>query len=110
RLETNFKLMAVLAFCFAVALGALWEIFEFFMDSAFNLNMQKARDLELVYDEFDTRLGVIDTMVDLILNSIGAGIASIAGYFYLKGGEVPVFHRFVRRFESENPGLFEEKE
>jgi len=109
RLEANFKLMAVLAFCFAVALGTLWEIFEFFMDSAFGLNMQKARDLELVYGEFDTRLGVMDTMVDLILNSIGAAVASVAGYFYLKGGEVPIFHRFVKRFESENPDLFEEK-
>ena len=33
--------IAVFAFCFALALGAVWEIYEFTMDSVFGTNMQK---------------------------------------------------------------------
>jgi len=110
RLKTSFSLMAVLAFCFAIALGTMWEIFEFLMDSFFSLDMQKARNLEGVYGRFDTRLGVIDTMLDLILNTIGATIASVAGYFYLKGGDIPIYNRIIKKFESENPHLFTEAE
>lgn len=33
--------IAAFAFCFALALGAVWEIYEFTMDSVFGTNMQK---------------------------------------------------------------------
>lgn len=33
--------MAVVAFCFSMTVGTLWEFFEFFMDSFFGLDMQK---------------------------------------------------------------------
>src|SRR3546814_3887072 len=33
--------LAVFAFCFSQAIGALWEIFEFTMDPVFGLTMQK---------------------------------------------------------------------
>lgn len=33
--------IAVFAFCFALAMGAVWEIYEFTMDSVFGTNMQK---------------------------------------------------------------------
>lgn len=107
KLKASPLTIAIFAFCFALALGALWEIFEFGMDSFFGLDMQRSRNLENVYGECDTRLGVIDTMVDLILDAIGALIASIAGYFYLKRGGFFIFDRFVKSFEKENPKLFE---
>src|SRR5690606_30887329 len=67
--------VALFAFVFAVALGALWEIFEFAMDSAFGLNMQKS--------------GLVDTMWDLIVDTAGALVMAVLGYGYLRtaGGE-----------------------
>ena len=63
--------MCLLAFAIAVTVGAMWEIFEFLMDLWFGLNMQKS--------------GLTDTMGDLIVDVIGAGIASWIGYAYLRG-------------------------
>lgn len=60
--------LAAIAFCVAMTLGAVWEVFEFGMDLAFGLNMQKS--------------GLNDTMGDLIVNALGGLIASLAGYYY----------------------------
>jgi hypothetical protein len=63
--------VAFFAFSFAVTIGAMWEIFEFSMDQTFGMNMQKS--------------GLVDTMWDLIVDSIGAFIGAISGFFWLKG-------------------------
>ncbi|MCY6371159.1 hypothetical protein [Clostridium ganghwense] len=85
--------VALFSFTFALCMGALWEIFEFSMDSIFGLNMQKS--------------GLVDTMWDLIVDSIGALITSINGYFYQKRHQqVPVFKEFF----DENPRLLQKKE
>lgn len=84
--------IAVFAFCFALAIGAMWEIFEFSMDEIFGLNMQKS--------------GLRDTMGDLIVDCIGALLGASTGYAYLKGrqfgGITGVIEDFVRR----NPRFF----
>lgn len=72
RLDASPRLGALLAFTFAVAIGALWEIFEFAMDQTFGLNMQKS--------------GLNDTMSDLMVDCVGAAIGASAGYAYLKWG------------------------
>jgi hypothetical protein len=64
--------IAVFAVSFAVSVGVFWEVFEFAMDSFFAMNMQKS--------------GLVDTMWDLIADCIGAGIAGLYGYLYLKDG------------------------
>ncbi|MFH1642248.1 MAG: hypothetical protein ABIC04_05080 [Nanoarchaeota archaeon] len=87
--------IAVFSFCFALAIGALWEILEFAMDSFFGMNMQRS--------------GLVDTMWDLIVDSIGALLISVAGYFYLKGRKTRVFMKLIQRFVSENPSYFENK-
>jgi hypothetical protein len=92
RIKANPAVIAIFSFCFALAVGTVWEIFEFFMDQFFGLNMQKS--------------GLVDTMWDLIVDSLGALFASIGGYFYLKKMEFFLFGRSVRKFESENPGFF----
>ncbi len=102
--------IAVFSFCFAITLGVIWEIFEFGVDELLGFNMQKARNLELMYGYFDTRLGVLDTMYDLILNTIGALIASIAGYIYLKRGEFFIFDKMVKRIEKHNSHYFKKKQ
>lgn len=80
--------IALFSFCFAEAIGVLWEIFEFGMDSLFGMNMQKS--------------GLVDTMWDLIVNTVGAALVSVAGYFYVRGGDSRIFDRIIRRFLEEN--------
>ncbi len=63
--------VGALSFCMAITVGTLWEVFEFFMDSAFGFNMLKS--------------GLDDTMGDLIVNALGAALAAGAGVVYLHG-------------------------
>lgn len=61
--------LSVFAFSFALMIGVLWEIFEFAGDQLFNMDMQKD--------------GLNDTMWDFIVNTVGALVAAVVGYFYL---------------------------
>lgn len=108
KFKGNLKIIFLFSFCFAVALGVLWEIFEFGVDSFYGSNMQRARCLENFY-LCNTRLGVLDTMRDLILNSLGAFFASLTGYFYIKKKEFPIFAGLVEAFEEKNPDLFKKR-
>lgn len=105
--------MAMVAFCFSMSIGVVWEFFEFGMDSFFGLDMQKdtviysisstaldplggntpyqIKDIEQVLVDENPLMekgyldiGLIDTMKDLIVNFIGAIVFSIIGYFYVK--------------------------
>ena len=87
--------ISLFAFAFALAFGALWEIFEFLMDQFFQINMQKG--------------GLVDTMWDLIVDTIGAIVISALGYFYLKKGNFLIFDRMIHRFIDRNPRLFRHK-
>jgi hypothetical protein len=61
--------LGALSFCLAMTVGVLWEIFEFAMDMLFGFNMMKS--------------GLPDTMVDLIVDAVGAALAAFAGVVYL---------------------------
>lgn len=87
--------VAIFTFSFAVSIGAIWEIFEYIMDTFFGFNMQKT--------------GLDDTMHDLIVDSLGALLVSIFAYFYCKKVKVPFFDKFMKSFERENPNLFPKK-
>ncbi len=107
RFSSSPFLLSVLAFCFALAIGALWEIVEFTIDSIFGLDMQKSRNLCVhAIAACDTRLGVIDVMRDLILDALGALYAVIVGYLFLTKRHVTVFKRLVHDFEQKNIHLF----
>ena len=80
--------VALFSFTFAMTIGVVWEIFEFGIDSFFGLNMQKS--------------GLVDTMSDLIVNTIGAFVSSTVGYYYVRGGDSLLFDRLVRRFLEGN--------
>ena len=84
--------ICVLAFAIAVAIGTVWEIFEFLMDLTFGLNMQKS--------------GLTDTMTDLIVNVCGAALASWIGYLYLRAKEETLWTWPVHRFVALNRKLF----
>jgi hypothetical protein len=84
--------VALFAFMFSLGLGALWEIFEFWMDSAVGTTMQKS---------------LRDTMFDLIVDALGALAISLFGYVYLKTSEVDSFlERWILRFIEANPRMF----
>ena len=105
--------LAVVAFCFSMTIGALWEIFEFSVDTLFQKDMQKDTVLhEITSVALDpTRsnipitisgirdtvvngqslglggyldIGLHDTMQDLIVNMIGALVFSVGGFFQQK--------------------------
>ncbi len=83
--------IAAASFCFAVAAGAIWEIFEFGMDSLFGFAMQKSGE---------------DTMNDILSNAFGAFVVSLGGYFYLKSGKEGLLSSFVLRLMERNPKVF----
>lgn len=87
--------IAFFAFCFALAIGAAWEVFEFTMDQLFGLKMQKS--------------GLMDTMGDLIVDMFGAMLGAGAGYWYLTGREHAWLPRIIRDFVERNPRLFRRK-
>lgn len=114
----SFKLsplfLAIVAFCFSMTVGVLWEFFEFGADQVMGTDMQKdfivqninsvslnpdgLNNVEHVqveslivngedWMEFPggyLDIGLIDTMKDLQVNFLGAVAFSIIGYFYVK--------------------------
>jgi len=92
KVKTSPILIAVFSFSFAVAIGVVWEVFEFTLDSLLHTTMQKS--------------GLVDTMWDLITNSLGAFIAAIGGFFYVKGRPSFFIKKLIIRFAKENPNLF----
>ena len=91
--------VAFFAFVFAVGMGALWEVFEFTMDSFFGMNMQK----EMLGDPS----GLTDTMWDLIVDTLGALIIAVLGYGYVKAANNKSFlERWIQAFITKNPRFF----
>ncbi len=91
--------VAFFAFLFAVGMGALWEIFEFSMDSFFSMNMQK----EMLGDPS----GLTDTMWDLIVDTLGALIIAVLGYGYVKTAKNESFlEQWIEAFIKSNPRFF----
>lgn len=88
--------IAWFAFSFGVSLGVIWEVFEFGMDQIFGMSMQKS--------------GLIDTMYDLIVDMIGAGLGSAGGYFYLKGRKFGGLANLIDQFVKSNDWLFRDKD
>ena len=122
--RTKFNLsplfMAIVAFCFSMTIGVVWEFFEFMMDQVIGYDMQKdtiihtirsvtldppGRNVPYVINNITETavngkelelggyldIGLIDTMQDLIVNFIGAFIFSVIGFFYVKNRGKGVF-------------------
>ncbi len=84
--------IAFITFCVAMTMGAIWEVFEFFMDQTFGLNMQKS--------------GLNDTMGDLIVNALGGLVASLTGYGYLVRHDQGILGRWIAEFVDLNRRLY----
>lgn len=105
--------MALMAFCFSMTIGVLWEFFEFGCDYFLGTDMQKDTIVHAIHTVAleITRtnkvvsipnitdvaingeslglggyldIGIIDTMKDLFVNFIGAVVFSFTGFFYVK--------------------------
>lgn len=92
------RFVAFFAFLFAVAAGAVWEVFEFTMDRSFGTNMQKAM--------FGDPSGLTDTMWDLVLDTMGAMAISTLGWWYMRRGKRSFIEVWIRKFIEKNPRLF----
>jgi uncharacterized membrane protein YjdF len=74
--------VALFAFCFALSLGVVWEIYEFIIDGLLHTNAQK-----YALESGEPLIGqaaLMDTMKDLIVDGVGAFVISTIGYVSLK--------------------------
>lgn len=105
--------VALVAFCFSMTIGVLWEMFEFSCDAFFHTDMQKDFVVNtissvalnpdnlnkpvIIENITDTvvngkslgingylDIGLLDTMKDLMVNFVGAVVFSVIGFFYIK--------------------------
>jgi len=95
KIKAKPSTIAIFSFSFALAIGTLWEIFEFTLDSFLGVTLQNS--------------SLRDTMWDLIIDGIGAFIASFTGYLYIKKERGGLFGKLVKDFKKENPKLFRKK-
>ena len=116
--------LALVAFCFSMTVGVLWEFFEFSMDYLFHMDMQKDTVIHafasVTLDPTNSNIpiyidnitdvavngkslglggyldvGLYDTMQDLFVNFVGALTFSIIGYFSAKPGKNKIAKQFV---------------
>lgn len=86
--------VVIVAFCIALTLGVFWEIYEFSADRLLGFNMQKYR--------LPGQDGLLDTMCDLIVDSVGALVACIFGWIYMKNKKDTLFNNYFDKwFKSE---------
>lgn len=100
RVDINLRprFVALFAFTFAMAVGALWEVFEFAMDQTFGLQMQKPR--------LGDPSGLTDTMWDLSFDTMGALLISAFGWWYMINDERSFIETWIRKFNAYNRRLF----
>lgn len=90
QIKLNPFYVALFSFTFAVAVGALWEIGEYTLDWLFGTTMQCWNEDAAAYltgNSAYQSAEIIDTMEDLMVDTIGALIVSVVGYFYLSKGK-----------------------
>ena len=132
--------MAIVAFCFSMTIGVIWEFFEFGMDQIFRFDMQKDTIVhtissvmldpagrnhpEVIRNITDISIngeslglggyldiGLIDTMKDLLVNFVGAVLFSIIGYFYVKNrGKGRFAKRFIPRLKTKDADFLQQAE
>jgi hypothetical protein len=123
--------VAIVAFCFSMTIGVVWEFFEFAMDFFFGFDMQKdtvvnvLRSVTLDPTKTNTvisvdginevvingselgvggylDIGLYDTMADLFVNFIGAAVFSVLGFFYIKTrGRGRIAKNFIPTLQKE---------
>lgn len=123
--------LAVVAFCFSMTIGVVWEFFEFGMDQFLGYDMQKdtvvhhissvmldpnganvvhtisgIQDVVINGESLGLGgyldIGLMDTMKDMFVNFIGAAVFSVLGFFYVKSrGKGMLARKFIPRRKKE---------
>lgn len=131
KFELSPAYLAIVAFCFSMTIGVLWEFFEFGCDMLLGKDMQKDFIINTINSvTLDPQMknipqtisgitsvtvngrdlglggyldiGLIDTMKDLLVNFIGAVVFSIIGFFYIKNrGKGKFAKRFIPVIEED---------
>lgn len=129
--------MAIVGFCFSMTIGVVWEFFEFSMDYFFCFDTQKdtiINTLNTVYLDPNKGntvvnipitktvindsividgyldIGIIDTIMDLFVNFIGATVFSILGFIYFETkGKIGFIARNLIPYKKEKL-FYEDKE
>lgn len=132
--------LAIVAFCFSMTVGVIWEFFEFTMDQVAGLDMQKDTVIHhfnsVLLDETKSNIpvpvenitqvtingndlgvngyldiGLIDTMQDLFVNFIGAVVFAFIGFFYVKNrGTGKLAKRFIPSLKSQDTDFLKKAE
>ena len=132
--------LAIVAFCFSMTIGVLWEFFECGMDQFFGLDMQKDTivnsissvvldptnsNVPVTIENIDDvvvngkslglggylEIGLLDTMKDLFVNFIGAVMFSVIGFFYVKNrGKGKFANGLVPRLKTKDADFLEQAE
>ena len=130
KFELSPAFMSIVAFCFSMTVGVVWEFFEYAMDNFLGFDMQKdtiirsfssvmldpaggnravmLRDIQDVVVNGQSLglggyldIGLHDTMADLWVNFLGAVVFSIIGFFYIKQkGKGKMAGRFIPRLKK----------
>lgn len=133
KFELSPVYVSLVAFCFSMTIGVLWEFFEFGMDRIFHMDMQKDtvvssitsvmldptnKNIPVTIDGITSvtvngqelgfggylDIGLYDTMEDLFVNFIGAVVFSTIGYFYIKHrGKGKLAKAFIPTITEEKP-------
>ena len=137
KFELSLFFVAIVAFCFSMTIGVLWEFFECAMDLFFGQDMQKDTIVHAfssvmldpeganhpirvsgIYDVAVNGqslglggyldIGLLDTMKDLFVNFVGAVIFSAVGYVYIRNrGKSSIAARFIPRLKKPEADFLE---
>ena len=135
KFELSPVYVALVAFCFSLTIGVLWEFVEFSIDRLFHMDMQKDtivhtissvaldptnRNIPITIENITSvavngqdlgfngylDIGLYDTMEDLFVNFIGALTFSVFGYFYIKRrGKGRIAKAFIPTITTESKEL-----
>lgn len=121
KLSLSPLFVALVAFCFSMTIGVIWEFFECSMDMFFGMDMQKDTWIDafnsvainpeglnepvhvavdsvsvngMTWDKY-LDIGLYDTMHDLFVNFIGAVVFSILGMIYIKSRGKGIAAKFI---------------
>ncbi len=123
--------LAIVAFCFSMTIGVLWEFFEYFWDCIFRTDMQKdvfvdsvssvllgdGTNRAVIIDGIKSvvvdgkalgnggylDIGLHDTMNDLLVNFVGAFVFCVIGFFYVKSrGQGKIAKQFIPKLASKS--------
>ena len=109
RINRNYSMdispffVALFSFTFAVTLGVLWEIFEFSLDTFMGSAHQKwdLPETERIIGKPYQGSGLRDTMSDLIVDSIGALIASVTLFFMYRNRKEKILKEIEKMVSDE---------